>query len=60
LLNSAAGKASIKPTYKWSKDFLEAGKHRLRGDTMREANTSEVQELNGMRKNSCKSLHPVI
>ena len=33
--------------YKWSKDFLEAGKHRLSGDTMREANTSEVQELKG-------------
>ena len=31
--------------YKWSKDFFEAGKKRLAGDTMREANTSEVQEL---------------
>jgi transposase len=31
--------------YKWSKDFMEAGKRRLHGDTMREANTSEVQEL---------------
>jgi transposase len=31
--------------YKWSKDFLEAGKKRLARDTMREANTSEVQEL---------------
>jgi transposase len=31
--------------YKWSKDFMEAGKKRLNGDTMREANTSEVQEL---------------
>jgi len=31
--------------YKWSKDFMEAGKQRLKGDTMREANTSEVQEL---------------
>lgn len=31
--------------YRWSKDFLEAGKKRLQGDTMREANTSEVQEL---------------
>lgn len=31
--------------YKWSKDFMEAGKRRLQGDTMREANTSEVQEL---------------
>ena len=33
--------------YKWSKDFMEAGKHRLSGDTLREANTSEVQELKG-------------
>ena len=33
--------------YRWSKDFLEAGKKRLSGDTMREANTSEVQELKG-------------
>lgn len=31
--------------YRWSKDFLEAGKRRLTGDTMREANTSEVKEL---------------
>ena len=31
--------------YKWSKDFMEAGKSRLKGDTMREANTSEVREL---------------
>ena len=33
--------------YKWSKDFMEAGKKRLNGDTMREANTSEVQQLMG-------------
>lgn len=31
--------------YKWSKDFMEAGKARLKGDTLREANTSEVQDL---------------
>jgi transposase len=31
--------------YKWSKDFLEAGKKRLSGDTEREANSTEVQEL---------------
>lgn len=31
--------------YKWSKDFMEAGKRRLNGDTLREANTSEVNEL---------------
>lgn len=31
--------------YRWSKDFLEAGKKRLKGDTEREANTSEVVQL---------------
>ena len=33
--------------YRWSKDFLEAGKRRLQGDTVREANSSEV---NGLRQ----------
>ena len=31
--------------YTWSKEFLEAGKKRLAGDTERQANTSEVKEL---------------
>ena len=31
--------------YRWSKDFMESGKKRLDGDTMREANTSEVQSI---------------
>lgn len=31
--------------YRWSKDFLEAGKKRLNGDTVREANSSEVGGL---------------
>jgi len=31
--------------YKWSKSFLEAGKKRLKGDTMREANSDEVSAL---------------
>jgi len=31
--------------YRWSKDFLEAGKKRLLGDTQREANSSEVNDL---------------
>lgn len=31
--------------YKWTKDFMEAGKKRLNGDTMREANTTEVTDL---------------
>ena len=29
----------------WSKDFMEAGKKRLAGDIVRQANTSEVTEL---------------
>ena len=31
--------------YKWSKEFLEAGKRRLSGDTERQATSSEVKEL---------------
>jgi transposase len=31
--------------YRWSKDFLEAGKKRLLGDTKREATSSEVLDL---------------
>jgi transposase len=31
--------------YRWSKDFLEAGKKRLSGDTEREASTMEVKGL---------------
>ena len=31
--------------YKWSKDFMDAGKRRLAGDIIREANSSEVGEL---------------
>ena len=31
--------------FKWSKDFMEAGKKRLSGDTVREASTDEVKEL---------------
>ena len=32
--------------YRWSKEFLEAGKKRLLGDTRREANSSEVTDPN--------------
>ena len=31
--------------YRWSKEFLEAGKKRLLGDTKREATSNEVVEL---------------
>ena len=37
----------IHPTnyYKWLKDFMEAGKARMRGDTLREATSDEVKAL---------------
>ena len=31
--------------YRWSKEFLEAGRKRLAGDTVREATSHEVKEL---------------
>src|ERR1700734_4503447 len=31
--------------YRWSKEFLEAGKKRLAGDTVREASSDEVKGL---------------
>ena len=31
--------------YSWSKEFMEAGKKRLAGDTAREASTDEVKGL---------------
>ncbi len=31
--------------YRWSKEFLEAGKKRLAGDTVREATSDEVKNL---------------
>ena len=31
--------------YRWSKDFLEAGKKQLSGDTVREATSTEVKGL---------------
>jgi len=45
--------------YKWSKDFLEAGKKRLDGDTVREANSYEVDQLrkeNNQLKNAVADL----
>ncbi len=31
--------------YSWLKDFMEAGKARLKGDSLRDATSGEVQEL---------------
>ena len=42
--------------YKWSKDFLEAGKKRLNGDTDRNANTAEVEHLKRENDNLKKAL----
>lgn len=42
--------------YKWSKDFLEAGKKRLSGDTERNANATEVQDLKKENDNLKKAL----
>jgi len=36
--------------YKWLKDFMEAGKNRLRGDTLRHANGEEVDHLKAENK----------
>jgi transposase len=38
--------------YRWSKDFLEAGKKQLSGDTVREATSTEVKDLR-CRRRSC-------
>jgi transposase len=42
--------------YKWSKDFLEAGKKRLTGDTDRDATSGEVQHLKKENDNLKKAL----
>jgi transposase len=36
--------------YRWSKEFLEAGKKRLAGDTVREASSDEVVDLKKQNK----------
>ena len=46
--------------YRWSKDFLEAGKKRLAGDTVREASSDEVVDLkkeNGDLKQAVAELY---
>lgn len=42
--------------YKWSKDFLEAGKKRLTGDTDRDATSGEVISLKKENDNLKKAL----
>lgn len=42
--------------YKWTKDFMEAGKKRLSGDTERNATTDEVQHLKKENDNLKKAI----
>lgn len=51
-INTICRKEGIAPAlyYRWSKDFLEAGKKRLDGDTLREANTDEVLQIKNENK----------
>src|SRR5690348_12966701 len=47
VLDGLRGETSIAESmyYSWSKEFLEAGKRRLAGDTARAATTDEVKQL---------------
>lgn len=50
----------INSYYTWSKEFLEAGKRRLSGDTTREANRDEVKDMmkeNDMLKRELANLY---
>ena len=42
--------------YKWSKDFMEAGKRRLAGDTIRAATTDEVKDRSEEHTSELQSL----
>ena len=42
--------------YSWSKEFLEAGKKRLSGDTARPASSGEVKDLRRERHDLKKAL----
>jgi transposase len=46
-ISEVCRKEGINPNvyYKWSKEFLEAGKKRLEGNTEREATSTEVMDL---------------
>jgi len=46
-ISAICRKESIHPNlyYKWSKDFMEAAKKRMQGDTVREASSDEVSQL---------------
>ena len=42
--------------YSWSKEFLEAGKKRLAGDTARQASANEVKALRAEARNLKEAL----
>ena len=47
--------------YSWSKEFLEAGKKRLSGDTQRQATTSEVRKADtGHARYSSNPILPLV
>ena len=46
--------------YRWSKDFLEAGKKRLAGDTAREATSDEVKDLKAEARQLKETLAEVL
>jgi transposase len=46
--------------YKWNKDFVEAGKKRLSGDELRQATSSEVEELRRENKKLKESLADLV
>ncbi len=47
-------RAEISVAELWNKEFLEAGKKRLSGDTTREATSDEVEELRKENQNRFK------
>jgi transposase len=46
--------------YKWNKEFIEAGKRRLSGDEVRQATSSEVEELRRENKKLKESLADIM
>ena len=46
--------------YRWSKEFLEAGKKRLAGDTAREATSDEVMDLRAEARQLKETLAEVL
>ena len=42
--------------YKWSKEFLEAGKQRLIGDTKRQADSTEVKDMRSENLSSSRQV----